>query len=256
MNKQTNVLKSAGKMFRIIEHIKNEGETTVTKLANDFNMPKSTAQMYLNTLNASNFVVKREGRYELGLQFLEYGMFVLRNEPLFPVVRSRIEELAESTGELAACFVEERGEAVFIYGVEGEQSVRTNLSMGDRTDLHCIASGKAILAHLPEDRVFEIINGKGLEAKTEQTITDPQELLDELDQIREQGHAYSRQESLEGVRVVAAPIRLDGRILGSISLAGPVNRFVGERFDEEIPDLIKGAANEIELKLTHSRSGF
>lgn len=256
MDEPGNVLKSGSRLFRIVDHLAAEGATTVTRLADDFDMPKSTAQMYLNTLYAHDYVIKTDGEYRLGLRFLKYGTQVRRENPLYPIVRSKVDELAASTGELAACFVEEGGEAVYLYGAEGEQSIRTDLSIGDRSGLHCTASGKAIVAHLPEERIHEIIRERGLEAKTERTITDPQEFFAELERIRERGYACARQESVPGVRVVAAPVLLDDRVLGSISLAGPASRFVGERFEEEIPALVRGTANEIELNLTYSESGI
>jgi DNA-binding IclR family transcriptional regulator len=58
------------------------------------------------------------------------------------------------------------------------------------------------------------------------------------------------------MRSVAAPVVVDGDVVCSISLAGPANRFVGERIEKEIPNMVRGAANEIELKLTYSESGF
>jgi DNA-binding IclR family transcriptional regulator len=111
------------------------------------------------------------------------------------------------------------------------------------------------LAHLPDERVRELLAGE-LAQRTENTLTDPDELRDELERIRERGYAYSMQESVEGMRAVAAPILLDGTVVGSISLAGPANRFVGDRFETEIPDMVRGAANELELKLTYSQSGI
>ncbi|WP_197409784.1 IclR family transcriptional regulator, partial [Haloferax profundi] len=120
----------------------------------------------------------------------------------------------------------------------------------------CTASGKAILAFLPEERVLEIIDERGLEPRTENTITEREELFEELSQIRDQGYANAIEESVKGMRAVAAPIMLEDSVAGSISLAGPANRFVGERFEDEVPKLIKGVANEIELKLTYSESGI
>jgi DNA-binding IclR family transcriptional regulator len=256
MPKPRNVLKSVDTVFEMVEHLKAEGGKTVTELSEELDMPKSTVQVYLNSLYRHNFVVKNDGRYEVGLRFLEFGIYALRNVVIYPEVRSKVEELAGSTGELASCFVEEEGEAVYIYGVEGERSVRTDLSVGDRTDLHCTASGKAIMAHLPDRRVRQIVDEHGLERKTEQTITDLDELREELSRIRDRGYSYSMEESVEGMRAVAAPILLDGRVVGSISLAGPANRFVGDRFETELPDLLRGAANELELKLTYSQSGI
>lgn len=255
MPKPDNVLKSADKLFNMVEHLKRDGAKTVTELSNDLDIPKSTAQVYLNTLYAHNFVTKDDGEYGIGLRFLEYGIFALRNLALYPEVRSKVEELADSTGELAACFVEEDGDAVYIYGVEGERSIRTDLSVGDRSNLYSTASGKAILAHLSEERVREVI-AAGLEAKTPNTITEPVELRNELAAIRERGFARSDEESVEGMRAVAAPITLGGRVRGSISLAGPASRFVGERYEETIPGLLTSAANELELKLTYSESGI
>lgn len=255
MSDRRNMLKSADKLFKMVEHLKTGGAKTVTELSNDLDIPKSTAQVYLNTLYEHSFVTKNDGRYGIGLRFLEYGIFALRNVSIYPEARVKTDELADSTGELAACFVEEDGDAVYIYGVEGERSIRTDLSVGDRSELHCTASGKAILAHLPDERVQAVIDA-GLSEKTPNTITDPTELRDELTGIRERGYAYSDEESVEGMRAVAAPITLNDRVEGSISLAGPASRFVGERYEETIPGLVTSAANELELKLTYSESGI
>jgi DNA-binding IclR family transcriptional regulator len=255
MAKSDNTLKSVDRAFEIVEHLKAGGPKTVTELAADFDVPKSTVQMYLNTLRSWNYVTKTDGAYALGLQALEYGMSSLRTLPVYPEVRPKVEELAAATGELAACFVEEGGDAVYIYGIEGDNSIRTNLSVGERTTLHSTASGKAILAHLPEERIDAIVD-RGLEAETDHTITDPDELYRQLEEIREKGHASVDQESVEGMRAVAAPIRVDGEVVASISLAGPANRFVGDRFEREIPEQVKAVANEIELKLTYSESGI
>lgn len=253
---QHNIIKSVDKVFNMIEHLRTGGGKTVTELSQDLDMPKSTVQVYLNTLAKNKFVVQDGATYRIGLQFLQYGMYALWSEPVFPNVKSKVEELADTTGELAACFVEELGEAVYVYGTEGSRAIRTDLTMGDRSGLHCTASGKAIFAHLPEERIEEIISQHPLERKTPQTITDPNELREELRQIRQRGHAHSREESVEGVRSVAAPILVENEVICSISLAGPANRFIGERFRTEVPDIVKGAANEIELKLTYSESGL
>lgn len=256
MATQSNVLASGLKLFKIAEHLKRHGGRTVTELSSELSMPKSTVQVYLNTLHDHRLVVKEEGEYSLGLRFLEYGMSALWDEPAFPQMKSKVEELAASTGELAAFFVEQHGKAIYVYGTEGERAIRTDLSVGEWSPLHATASGKAIMAHLPEERVHEIIEEEGLVHLTENTITDPDVLIDELAQIRDQGYAVSEEESVEGMRAVAAPVLLDDGVAGSISLAGPADRFVRERFRQEIPDTVKAVANEIQLNLTYSQSGL
>ncbi|MDT3437158.1 IclR family transcriptional regulator [Haloarcula sp. 1CSR25-25] len=256
MAQSDNVLKSVDTVFKIIKHLETRGGTTVTELASEREMPKSTAQVYLNTLHANGLVVKDDGEYKIGLRFLKYGMHALWNQQVFPRVRDKVDELAESTGELASCFVEERGDAVYIYGTEGSQAIRTDLSIGDRSGLHCTASGKAILANLPQQRIDTLLDVESFQALTDQTIVEPETLRDELETIRERGFAYSHQESVKGMRAVAAPISIEDHVVGSISLAGPANRFVGDRFERELPEIVTGAANEMELKLTYSESGL
>ncbi|SNR57896.1 IclR family transcriptional regulator [Halorubrum vacuolatum] len=251
-----NVLKSVETALQLIKYLHQGGAKTVTELSNELEMPKSTVQVYLNTLCNENFIVKKDGKYQTGLKHLEFGFSALWDEPVFPEVKLGVEELANSTGELAACFVEEQGEGVYIYGAEGDRSIRTDLSIGDRSDLHCTASGKAILAHVPKDKASNIVRERGLDKKTENTITDLNQLEDELERIRERGYAFSDQESVIGMRAVAAPILLHEKVVGSISLAGPANRFVGDTFEEEIPAKVTGTANELELKLTYSESGI
>ena len=124
--------------------------------------------------------------------------------------------------------------------------------MGLRVYLHSTALGKAVLAHLPESYVYEIIDQHGLPAQTNQTITDPDELFDELETIRERGFAQDKGERAGGIRCIAAPV-VDGedRVLGAVSVAGPTNRMEEDRFGRTIPGMVRRAANVIEINATY-----
>ncbi|MFB6187002.1 MAG: IclR family transcriptional regulator C-terminal domain-containing protein, partial [Halobacteriaceae archaeon] len=67
-------------------------------------------------------------------------------------------------------------------------------NIGARRLPHANAAGKAILAHLPEDVVHDILDRTGLPEHTKHTITSRKELFDELDSIRERGYAVNRGE--------------------------------------------------------------
>jgi DNA-binding IclR family transcriptional regulator len=102
---------------------------------------------------------------------------------------------------------------------------------------------------LSEDEVERILERHGLPKKTDQTITDRNELEEELEEIRAEGVAFNINESLLGERAVAAPIVSEKEVMGAITVVGPANRLSGSYFREEIPDLLLGATNEIELRL-------
>jgi len=106
--------------------------------------------------------------------------------------------------------------------------VLINRRTGIQRHLHSTAAGKAILAEMPEQRVMDIISEHELPAETEHTITDPDSLVEELDEIREHGIAYNDEESVEGLRAVGVPVRgSNGIAIGALSVSGPSNRLRG-----------------------------
>jgi DNA-binding IclR family transcriptional regulator len=103
------------------------------------------------------------------------------------------------------------------------------------------------LSHLPERRVEEIIDQRGLPAKTNNTITDADELFDELETIREQGFAIDNEENITGLKCIAAPVLGNDSVKGALSVSYPISRITGDSFTEELSAVIKRSANVIEL---------
>jgi DNA-binding IclR family transcriptional regulator len=132
--------------------------------------------------------------------------------------------------------------------------VEVGVNIGRQIHLHCSSAGKAILAHYPRQRVDEIIDRWELPPHTENTITDRAELYNELDRVRERGYAFNREEHVEGVHAIAAPIRHNQETIGVISVSGPANRLQGKRLEEELPSLLLSTINEIELNIAYQRA--
>jgi DNA-binding IclR family transcriptional regulator len=162
--------------------------------------------------------------------------------------------MAEATGERVQFVIEEHGLGIYLHTeASDENAVMIDRRDGVHRHLHSTAAGKAILAELPTARVDDVIAEHGLPAETDQTIVDRVSLNAELDRIHEAGVSYNDEESVEGLRAVGVPVfRPDGVILGAFSVSGPSNRLTGDRFREEIPSLLLGHANEIELNLRYA----
>ena len=238
--------------FEIIEIIEDMETATLTEVANRMGIARSTAHDYLATLLEHEYLVKNEGEYQLGLKFARFGTNAKGTVPLSKVITPYIERLADETGETVWFLVEEYGLAVYLEHAEGNQGIKTAHSVGGRSYLHCHAGGKAILAQLPEDQVNEIVDKHGLPKITENTLTSREVLFEELERIREQGYAQNHSEQLEGTRAVSSAIVIDGEVLGAISIGGPAHRLRGEWFEEELPNLIMSAVNEIKLNQLYS----
>ena len=246
-------VKSVGTTLRIVEMLKELGDAGVTELATALDLPKSTVHNHLVTLERNEFLVKEDDAYRLGCRFLELGAVARDGKPIYRIAKPEVKRLAKETGELSGLIVEEHGRGVFLCRAKGDQAVHVDTYQGKRIHLHTAALGKAVLAYLPDEQVDAIIDRHGLPEMTKRTITDRDELLAELETIRERGIAFDDEERLRGLRSVAAPIRADDdTLLGAISVAGPTSRMQRERFEETLPELIRSAVNVIELNVTYS----
>jgi len=226
----------------------------VTELADHLGVSKSGVHTQLTTLERNELVVKKNGKYTLSLQFLDFGRYVRSRVNYYGIVEKEVEKLAQKTGEVAQFMVEEHGRGVYLHKARGENAIQTSSYVGDRNLLHCTALGKAILSELPQDDVEDVIDRHGLARQTPNTITDRQELLEELERIRKQGVAYDREEILEGMQCIATSvITQEGDLLGAVSVTGPNSRMQQDRLENELADRVEHTANVIEINVAQTR---
>ncbi|MDR9429399.1 MAG: IclR family transcriptional regulator [Natronomonas sp.] len=248
-----NPVKATEMTFVVLDGLKELNGVGVTELAAHLDIPKSTVHSYLSTLEQEEFVVKEDGAYHVGVRFLEYGAHARKRKDIYEIAKPEIDRLAEETGNLSNLLIEEHGRGVYLHRGEGNRAIQVNAQVGTRVYLHSTALGKAILANLSEETVDGIIDRHGLPRITPNTITDRDELAEELGTIRERGYAIDDEERVEGLRCISAPVLSNtDTVVGSISVSGPTHRFKGEYFIEDIPGKVMEAANVIELNLTYS----
>lgn len=231
----------------IVKALQELNGAGVTELANHLGHAKSTIHSHLRTLDEQHLVVREGGQYRLSLQFLNIAAHVRDQFGNYHIIQNELENLAEETGEVAQFGIEEHGRVSYLYKVRGEQGVETASSVGTHQCIHSTALGKAILSHLPEETVETILDERGLPAKTDHTITSRADLFDELDAIRDCGYAVDDEENVSGLRCIAAPVMGNEGVLGAVSVSAPSSRFSGDIFTEEMPTVVRRAANVIEL---------
>jgi len=245
---ESRTVKAAHTLFAVIERIREANGATVSQIARDIDVSPSTAHAHLKTLEQESWAVKRDGQYYLSLQFLEYGILARDQWDIVEYAKPHLQHIAEETKESVWLVCEERGYGIFLDSAIGEHGVAVGGKIGSTVPLHWIAAGKAILSQYPEERVREIVEDVGLKEKGPNAITDTSELESELEKVRDQGVAFAEGELFEGLRAIGVPIMYDGNVLAGLSIAGPSNRFRGEYFYEELPELLLGEVNEIEIR--------
>jgi DNA-binding IclR family transcriptional regulator len=235
----------------ILQALRELDGAGVSELADRLDRSKATIHSHLTTLADNEFVVKHDGRYEISLRFVDIGEYAKNQVDIYEVAEEEVERLAAETGEVAHFMVEEHGRGVYLHKARGENAIQTASYTGNRKDLHCTALGKAILSQMSTEEIDEIIERHGLTEQTANTVSSREELFEALETIRERGIAFDDEEVLRGLRCIAAPIEHpNGDIYGAISISGPTSRFKGDRFHEELPEVVQGAANVIEVNAT------
>lgn len=220
-------VQSVDRALDLLEALAASGRNglSLAALARELATSKSTALTLLRTLTARGFVAEigsgRMRRYRLGLALARLGDEALSQISLLDVALPSLHEMTDETGWTSRIGVLDEGYAVMIGRVDGPGIVRFQSNLARRELPHCSAIGKALLAHLSEERVREIVLRTGLPARTPTTITDITHLLRELDGVRELGYAIDDEEDSEGVFCVGAAVHDHrGSCVAGISLTG------------------------------------
>lgn len=253
-NGSKGIVKSGKKLLRIIEHLRENDGMGVTELANEMEMSKSAVHKHLQTLAADNYVKNEGGRYELGFKFLTIGGEIRDQDPLCQYARPVVRKLSNKTEQNTAFIVQDGEYGIFACVSNDRYGLRKTVPLGNRYPLHQNASGKAILATLPDDEVERIVDATEMSEKTPNTITDRAVLFDELKTISERGYATSEAERIEGVLSVAAPVEApESDRVDALSLAGPNNEQMRRKVDEEYAEIVIEMAKELELQLMYQQ---
>lgn len=245
-------IQAIGNAVKLIEAIEELGSVTVTELANEVDMPRSTVHIYLRTLRQHGYVVEEDGNHRTGLRFLMHGGRARKQVEPYEAAKSEVDRLATKTGEMCDLGVEQNGMRVLLYKSETDRAVYDNVATGEFTHMHWTALGKALLAWSPDDVVERIIDTHGLPEATDATITDRETLRTELDEIVEQGYAIEDEDRREGVASVAVPV-IDNdskQAVAALSVSGPRSRVL-DRDVSGLVEEIQQSVNVVELRYNH-----
>ncbi len=225
-------------------------EWTLTALSRKLGQPKSVVFRLLSTLKEGDFISQdpRTKRYRLGTAIYFLGavaesQMVLRKQA-YEVMRN----LADLTMETVILSLLDNHGSVCIEMIESPHRVKVMAEIGRRLDLYAGAPHKTLLAYYPEEDL-DLALPETLESYGPNSIVDHNLLISQLAEIRAQGFAISQEERSPGVGSVSAPVRdKTSRVIASLSLAIPLNRFTDERMPELI-DQVREHAGQVSAKM-------
>jgi DNA-binding IclR family transcriptional regulator len=225
-------------------------ERGISEIAKAVGLHKATTYRIVSTLLSHGYLERAEDgqRYRLGMTLARLGFIAVRRTDVRREGMPVMTDLAARLNETCDLSVYNQGEVYFIEVVQGSRALTIAAAVGRSLPVHATASGKVLLAHLPEPEA-ELILGGALEAHTQRTITDPAELRRQLEAVRAQGFAVDDEELEQGVRAVSAPVRdREGTVIAALSITCPTSRLPLERIPE-IATEARQAADAISRRL-------
>ena len=249
--------KSAARTIDIIELLSKKGTPlTLTEISKALGIPKTSAFDIIYTLLEKNILEYESEKFktlQIGLKQFEITLLALGKTDLHRVARPYLDQLLEKTGETIHLAVENNGAVVYLDKAEGASAVRFAAELGTRRPIYCTGLGKSILAAHTDAKVREIVKRNRLTPITENTITNYNELLEELEATRERGYAIDNQECVKDIFCVAAPIYgTSDKPIAAISIATSASSMDGEKL-EKLGVLIPETALIISRKLGFPR---
>jgi DNA-binding IclR family transcriptional regulator len=232
---QIQVIARAAKILRAL-HAAPAG-LPLGQLAVEVGLPRTTVHRIVHSLTSEGFVLSSpdERNLRIGPELGRLG--AVSQSEFAGVLHAFMEDLAKEVDETVDLAVLQGFEIRFVDHVPARRRLRTGTVIGDVFPAFCTANGKALLATLPPE-VITAAFPERLPALTPHTLTQRRDLVRELDEVRERGYAFDREEQTERICAVGVVIHDALGARAALTIAAPSERFYG-REDVLVPAIVR-----------------
>jgi IclR family transcriptional regulator, acetate operon repressor len=218
------------KVVGILRFISAQGtKWSIRDLSSALHIPRTSVHRIFKLLTNHGILVfdPKTKIYHWGPEMIRIARAVYQNTEMRGLAQPILREIVDQCNETATLALYDRPtrQIIFVDQVQCEQSILYKTPIGIRLPIHAGASGKAIMAFLPEEDIEGII-ASGLQRVTDRTVVDPKCLKKQLSEIRRKGFAISRGERSPETVAIACPIfDFNSGVLGSVLVTIPSYRF-------------------------------
>jgi len=198
---------------------------TLPEIAKELQLPKSSVHCLLITLERHRYLNRNErtSRYMFGSKLFSLGNMSLSGLRVRQVAAPHMHTLMERAGLTVHLAVLEGYEAVLVEKAEPPGLYKLATWLGKRMDVHCTSLGKALIAHLPDEVVTQLVRERGLPRHNDNAIASLKKLKEELQRTREAGYSMDDEEDEIGYRCIGAPIFDEaGQVTAALSISGTI----------------------------------
>lgn len=230
------------KAAQILDSLSEGKSKTIQQIANDTGNTPPTVLKILETLIYIGYVAKnsRTKEYSLGPKFIQYGSKESTETNFVKLTQPYLEELQETIDETIHLAVPQNDEVMYVNKLEPKnQNIYMTSKIGMTRSLYSAGMGKAVLSTYNDEELAKYLAKTPLVAKTEFTITDPEELKKDLAKIREEGYAIDNEEQELDCYCVATTLGKEDHVIGAMSVSLPKFRVTPQYRAKIISELLE-----------------
>ncbi len=218
-NKSTDYIESLAKGLRVIEAFGAETpRLSIAEAASASGFDRATARRVLLTLHREGYADYDGKFFTLTPRILRLGMAAIASLPLSQIVQPWLDQLTEQIGQSCSVAILDGSEIVYIARAAQKRVMSIGLMPGSRLPAHCTSLGRVLLAALPHDEARAIVEASDLSPRTRFSVSDPDEIMVRIDQVREGGFATIDQEVELGLRSIAVPLAdAHGKVIAALN---------------------------------------
>ncbi len=225
----------------------------VSEIAQGTGLPAATVHRILATLASRDWVEQdaRGAKYGLGFGLLAAGASAVYYSPLIARARPVLDELSELSGFNVYLSTLQGSRVCYLARADGPEPRVTRFHLGLMHRAQATASGKVLLAALPDADLARLLASSPVPAYTPRTIVDPDAFKQEITRIRQDGFALDRCERTSTYAAIAVPVRLgEGRAIAALQTGGSPELATEQKL-LDLANHCKALAAELSLDLVH-----
>lgn len=227
----------------------------ITEISKELRLPKSTVSRLIADLINEGYLKKINRKYSLGLSILSLTGVIMSQLEIHRESFHPLKCLVNKIEETANICMLEGTSLIYVLKVECKQAVRLLSHVGHHRPPSCSSAGKLLLAFQPKETIEKVLS-EGLQQRGPKSVTDPKQLLQQLQMIKQNGYSVCIDEMYEDVVSIAAPIMdYTGKVIAAVSTAGPKSRIKEELIPDYIKELIK-TGKSISYNLGYMETNF
>ncbi len=250
-NPNQNPIQVAERLFGALEYLVRNGQSSLTELTQALHLNKSTTHRILASLQCMDYVRQdpESGRYEATFKLVDLADRLMEQVDVAQMARPHLKNLAARVKETVH-FVERDGsEVIYIDKVDPyDYSIRMTSHIGSRMPFYRSGVGKAMAANMSDPEIRTLWENCTIERRTAYTITNLDEFMDEIAEVRRKGYALDNEENEAGVRCIAAALSLDGGSRYAFSISVPISRMDNDRI-RELSGIVLAVKAEMDAEL-------